>query len=173
MADKPFFGLRVYYSGSIRGTPEPDPVLPWKLVSFMQEGGAEVPSEHVAARNPEEMRQLRIKNAGIERVDCPEPWVGAREADIEWVDSATHMVALVNGPSHGVGMEIQRALDKPAMGLNFTPILCLVREDILQADRVTWMLLGVREPGFYLRTYTDEESAKRWVYLFLTGKIAG
>jgi len=35
MEDKPFSGLRVYYSGAIRGTPETDPELPWKIVSFM------------------------------------------------------------------------------------------------------------------------------------------
>jgi len=44
----PFRGLKVYFSGSIRGSPEPDPEFPRKLVQYMTTGGADVLSEHVA-----------------------------------------------------------------------------------------------------------------------------
>lgn len=175
--EKPFFGLKVYYSGSIRGVPEPNLELPWNLVQYMIKGGANVLSEHVAARSPEEMRRIRERKLGErakEVLESSTPWVDMRKMDIEWVDQATHLIALVNGPSHGVGMEIQRALDKPRMGLNRTLILCLVREDLFNAGKLTLMIKGLEgEVGFYLEPYVDEKNAKRIIFNFLTGRVLG
>jgi hypothetical protein len=171
--EKPFTGLKVYYSGSIKGAPEAEPDFPWHLVQYMGQGGADVLSEHVAARNQHEMDEIRAKRWGMEIQDMlaqPEPWFGIRKKDTEWVDEATHFVALVNAPSHGVGMEIERALLKPERGLNETPILCLVHEQVL--DKLSFMVRGVSEEehlNFNLRTYSNLEEAKAIIHSFLTG----
>ncbi len=168
MVDKLFAGCEVYYSGSIRGVSEPDPELPWKLVQFMLENGANVLSEHVAARNPREMAEIRARRMGTTVAELnqdPAPWIRVRSQDLAWVDQATHVVALVNGPSHGVGMEIQHALLKPRLGKNITQILALVREDL--ASKVTFMIQGITENNFSLAEYTDFESAAAIVSRFL------
>ncbi len=168
----PFYGRLVYFSGSIKGAPESDPEFAWKLVQYMGINGADVLSEHVAARNQEEMDQIRARRTGQEIQEMlaqQEPWFGIRKKDTEWVDQASHVVALVNAASHGVGMEIERAILKPRMGLNVTPILCLVHEQVL--DRLSYMIKGVSKeecPVFYLNTYTDIKNAQSIVYSFLT-----
>lgn len=171
MAERLFEGRVVYYSGSIKGVPEPDPEFAWKLVQFMIDNRADVLSEHVAARNREEMALVRTKRMGAARAalmdNHPEPWYAVRRQDTEWVDQATHIVALVNGPSHGVGMEIERGLLKPERGLKRTPILALVRADLI--DKLTWMIRGIEADEFYLRQYTDLDSACQEVSRFLMG----
>lgn len=171
-SEKPFHDKIVYYSGSIKGAPETDPDFAWKLVQFMSENGADVLSEHVAARNSEEMDQIRGARMGnlfdTEIKNHPEPHFGIRKFDIKWVDAATHMVALVNAPSHGVGIEIEHALLKPRLGLNPTPILCLVHEGNL--NKLSPMIRGIIEDEFYLETYTDLPSAQEYINRFLTGK---
>jgi len=172
--EMPFKDLKVYYSGSIKGAPEAEPDFPWQLVQYMGKGGADVLSEHVAARSQQEMDEIRAKRWGMEiqeMLSQPEPWFGIRKKDIEWVDEATHVVALVNAPSHGVGMEIERAILKPERGLNETPILCLVHEQMI--DKLSYMIRGVAEsesPTFQLETYTSLEDAKAIIHDFLTDK---
>ena len=171
--EKSFEGMKIYYSGSIRGVRESDPEFPWKLVSYMIENGADVLSEHVAARTPGEMDYIRARRIGIDvqqMLSDPAPWFLVRRFDLEWVDEATHMIAVVNGSSHGVGMEIQRALDKPRMGLNKTPILCLIREDLLDRN-LTFMIRGVSKDecdSYFLKTYKDITDAQQTVAAFLT-----
>ncbi len=166
-----FAGLKVYYSGSIKGASEIDPAFAWHLVSYMIEEGAEVLSEHVAARNPEEMRAILARRTGKsiqELWENPEPWFAVRTNDINWIDEATHFVALVNAPSHGVGMEIERALLKPQRGLPLTPILCLVHEHVL--ERMSWMIRGISAqecPVFFLKTYKNFDEAQSIVRTFL------
>lgn len=167
-----FDGKKVYYSGSIKGAPEIEPDFAWNLVQYMAQNGAVVLSEHVAARDKEEMDLVRAKNIGVDlqqMLSEPEPWFGIRRQDLKWVDEATHLVALINAPSHGVGMEIEHAILKPRLGLNQTPILCSVHENL--ANKVSFMIRGVAEnetPYFYLKTYTDLDSAKSEIYKFLT-----
>ena len=78
------------------------------------------------------------------------------------------MIALVNGPSHGVGMEIQRAIDNAEMGKPKISILCLVQERRLKD--VSWMIRGKQKkeyPNFSLKTYKNQEGAKKIVDNFL------
>ena len=165
----PFLGMKIYFSGSIRGVPNPEPSFAWDLVQHMIVNGANVLSEHVAARNFTEMDETFFRKSGVDRRKLQEPWFEARRIDFEWVNEATHLVAIVNGPSHGVGMEIQRAIDKPRLGMNETPMLCLIHESLF--NNLTWMVRGVKPeecPVFELKTYTDLEDAKRIVTDFLT-----
>lgn len=167
-----FTDRKVYYSGSIKGAPEIEPDFAWNLVQYMIQNGAIVLSEHVAARNKDEMDELLGRNISDEireLLSGAEPWIGVRRQDLKWVDEATHMVALINAPSHGIGMEIEHAILKPRLGLNRTPVLCLVHENL--ADKVSFMVRGVAKdetPFFYLQTYTDLNSAKSEIFKFLT-----
>ena len=175
----PFEGLKVYYSGSIKGAPEIDPDFAWNLVQYMVENGANVLSEHVAGRTKTEMEEIRARKMGVDvqtLLDMPRSiYVKdvVRKKDIEWVDEATHMVALVNAPSHGVGMELQHAILKPRMGMNKTPILCLVHEELL--GKMSGMITGVSEEHdhaeLYVRTYKTLQDAKETVFTFLAGRL--
>ncbi|MGI5840902.1 MAG: hypothetical protein ACOX6N_01700 [Patescibacteria group bacterium] len=163
-----FSGFKIYYSGSIKGSPEPDSELPWKLVRYMMDNGADVLSEHVAARSREEMEEIRTRRTALGRLGS-QPWFSVRRQDILWVDQATHLVALVNSPSIGVGMEIQRALDKPKFGLNQTPVLCLIGEGRL--PDLSYMVRGISQdesPSFQLKTYGDVKQACQHIFSFLT-----
>lgn len=172
-ANKPFYGSKVYFSGSIKGVPEAEPDFAWKIVQFMEDGGAEVLSKHVAARSPEEMDRIRTQKMGIPLENwksLAEPWFLTRKSDREWVDEATHLVALVNSPSHGVGMEIERALLKPERGLALTPILCFVSPSSIK--NLSFMIKGVNPleecPCYSLETYRSLNEAKGKIYYFLT-----
>jgi len=167
--EKPFEGTVIYYSGSIRGVKNMDPDFAHKLVSFMMENGADVISEHVAARNEAEMNEIFLRRTGIDRGSVENPWEVVRKVDLDMVDHATHLVAIINGPSHGVGIEIEHAILKPSLGLNETPILCLVQEDL--KDMVTWMIKGISRseaPGFCLKTYKNLQDAKDKITEFLS-----
>lgn len=169
---KPFEQLKVYYSGSIKGTQEPNPEFAWKLVQYMAQNGADVLSEHVAGRNPQEMGEIRARRIGTtiqEFQKNSKPWFAIRRQDLDWVNEATHVVALVNSPSLGVGMEIQRALDKPKLGMNETPILCLVQEDIF--PKLSFMIRGVtpkESSVFQIREYQNLQQAQQHIFAFLT-----
>jgi len=167
-----FAGKKVYYSGSIKGSPEKDPSFGKKLVAYMMNHGAEVLSEHVVAENPDEMFAILANKTGKTVQELKdmrehrfEDWaIYIRALDLEWVDQSDYMVALVNAPSHGVGVEIQRALDKPVMGMQTTSILCLVHVDVY--DKLSAMILGVSHkdhPNFILKTYSTLEEAQKWI----------
>lgn len=166
---KPFQGARVYYSGSIRGVPNPEPDFAYNLVRYMIDGGAEVLSEHVGARTRQEMDEVFLRRTGVDRNKLNEPWYTVRKLDMQWVDEATHLIAILNGPSHRVGMEIERALLRPKIGLKPMPILCLIQESLI--DGLSWMVRGISSdecPRFELAPYTDLEDAKRKITDFLT-----
>lgn len=169
-----FEGLKIYYSSSIYGTPESDPEFAWKLVQYMIQNGADVLSEHVAARNKQEMDEIRTRRSGINLQEFQEnskPWFVVRQQDIKWVDEATHLIALVNSPSHGVGMEIQRAIDKPKFGMNETPILCLIHSELF--SKLSFMIRGVAPEEsslFQIQTYNDLNQAQQHISDFLTAR---
>src|SRR3989344_2313478 len=166
---KPFSGKKVYFSNSITGVPDIKRNCGWKLVQFMKKNGADVLDDFVGARNKEEHIKMFLKRTRYDRTKSPNPWYFVRKTDIKLVDEATHVVAIVNGPSFGVGMEIQRAIDKPKMGLPETPILCLVREDLLKG--LSMMVRGVSKeeaPGFELKIYKDLKEVEKIIFNFLS-----
>jgi len=165
-----FKGIKIYYSGSIQGAAEMDREFPKKLVQFMQENGANVLSNHVALGDQKKANELLGQQIGIdfESISIEEKAKIIRHQDMAWVDEATHVVALVNSPSHGVGTEIQRALDKEKMGMNKTPILCLIKDDL--KDKLSFMISGINtneSDVFYLRTYQNLEEAQKHIFDFL------
>lgn len=159
---------RVYFAGSIRGAPV-DPLIGYKLVGHMLENGAEVPSAHVAARSQQEMDDTFFLMSGKEASEI----IGNKpeiifETDIGWVQSATHMVALIDSPSHGVGEEIMYALLKPQLGFNHTPILCLVSKE--NAHKVSLMIKGSNVMfgnTITLYEYESVEDAQNAIHNFL------
>jgi hypothetical protein len=168
----PFKEIKVYYSGSVKGMPEDDLDFPYEVVQFMIKSGARVLSEHVAAKTSEDRDKVMAKNIGktIKEVkNHPKPWDLIRKTDMNWVDEADCMVAVVNSPSHGVGMEIERAILKEERGLTPIPILCLVKDGML--DKLSFMIRGVNNDNFYLKTYRDLSSAKRIVSKFLSNRL--
>lgn len=169
--EKPFEGKKVYFSGSISGVAHPEPFFFHHLVRHMVDNGADVLSEHVGGRSYDERETIRTRRLGfdVRTLDNPAPVV--RRKDIEWVEEATHVVAVVDTPSTGVGMEVQHALNKHRMGMNLTPVLCLVQKDILDEDRLTDMIGGINmddSPVAYVIPYTDMEDAKNIITNFLT-----
>ncbi|QQS39125.1 hypothetical protein IPM62_00725 [Candidatus Woesebacteria bacterium] len=171
--NKLFDGCKVYFSNSIKGVPDIDPNFGYELVQFMKNNGADVLSEHVAGRNQKEIDKVFEQRVGIKWDEVENPWEMARKVDMAWVDEATHLVAIVNSPSLGVGMEIERAIGKAKRGLNKTYILCLVREDLLH--NLSSMVRGITEeeaPEFNLVTYTNLDDAKQLIEKFLSNSAS-
>lgn len=169
--EKPFEGKKVYFGASIKGAKVHDPALLKELVQFMKEGGADVLSEQVAAETREEMDELYFLKTGVRITEVENPKVLVRRNAIKGVDEADYMVMVVTSPSIGVGMELQRGIDKGKLGLNHTKILCLCRQDVLDEDDLTLMVTGI-EPGehsdFHVFGYTSAGDAKEAVFKFLT-----
>lgn len=167
--EKPFQGKVVYFSASIRGALHPNPEVGYEIARLMVEGGAEVLDVVASGRNPEERIKIFIQENGFDPNGDKDSWLKIEEMDVQMVDRSTHMVAIVDGPSHGVGNEIQRAVDNFEFGKRRTEILCLIQENGLES--LSWMLRGkLRYPNFQLKTYKDVEDAKRIVAGFLTQK---
>jgi len=170
--NKPFKNKKIYFSNSISGDIGTTKAISIDLVKFMLTKGANVLSEDVAFRDPKIMFPIFKKKTGVDLSKIRNKDKKAemiRKVDLNWVDEADYFIAVVNGASYGVGMEIQRAIDKPRLGLYETPILCLVHKDILKD--VSPMIRGVSKkeaPNFQLKTYKDLKNVKEIVHKFLT-----
>ncbi|HYK08924.1 MAG TPA: hypothetical protein VEW42_05485 [Candidatus Eisenbacteria bacterium] len=174
--EQPFRGIKLYFSGSIGGIEEADYELPEQLTGYMQEKGATILDPQVAIsarRKPDEFRSAMLGVQGIsseewDQLSPQEKDLRIYRKDMSLVDQATHVVALVNGISFGVGMELQRALDKPTLGKNLTPILGLIHTDNI--DELSYrMIRGAAQkyPHFQLKTYASFEDATRAIHEFL------
>ncbi|KKT64881.1 MAG: hypothetical protein UW60_C0050G0004 [Candidatus Woesebacteria bacterium GW2011_GWA2_44_33] len=164
-----FKGKKVYFSGSIAGELGVPKDFSWRLVRYILVNGADVLDPHVAAIDRPHGRRLIKLNRGYTPSDLENPWKQIEKDDIDGVDQATHVIAIVDGPSHGVGNEIQRALDNNQFRGFSIKVLCLIHEDNL--ERLSWMIRGKERseiPHFTLRTYSDLESAKETIKKFLT-----
>ena len=155
------YNKKLYFSGPIQGIQQIDPNFSWAIVQYIKSLGYDVLSEHVAGRTKQENTKILLEKTGIDRTSEKESWWGVYKVDMNWVDEADSFVAVVDGPSHGVGMEIMRALLKPQRGLNETSIICLVHQENL--NKLSWMIRGVpveQYPNFHLETYTNIDNAK-------------
>src|SRR5258708_32378436 len=156
--EKIFKGKIIYFSGAITEK-HPDPDFFKELINFMKENGALVLSEHVGIVDKEERTSEFIRRSGIRRdlMDDPSPYI--READLGWVHDCTNLIAVADTPSTGAGMEIQEALNKHKMGMNLTPVLCLIHIDLWK-DGFSNMVKGISKkdsPVAQRRAYLNTE----------------
>ena len=138
---------KIYYSGSIAGTAEEDVELPVKIVEFLAAKGHDVLSKHVALPSNYTSAngfKFKLPQAILDMPKMPEGYElfqAVRKNDVESVDAAEYFIVLINAPSHGVGMEIERALLREERGLSAVPMLCLLHEK--NKDKASWMIRGV------------------------------
>lgn len=178
--EQPFRGLDVYFSGSIDGVRETDYEFPERLVAYMQENGATILDPQIPISPQEKPNEFLSAMLGVQGL-TREEWnkltqeerdLRIYEKDLSGATKASHIVALVNGASYGVGMELQRVLDKPALGMSLTPILGLVHED--NYSKLSKMVRGAAQkyPHFKLQTYKSLPDAEQAVFTFLSAKTA-
>lgn len=176
--EQPFEGKDIYFSGSIGGINEVDYEFPQQLTTYMQEGGATIIDPQVAVSAKQKPKEFLAAMLGVQGL-TEEEWNALTQQqrderiytkDISLVNQASHVVALVNGVSFGMGMELQRALDKPALGMNHTPILALVHQD--NYEGLSRMVRGAAQkyPHFHVKTYTSLPDAQHEIREFLVGK---
>ena len=85
--------------------------------------------------------------------------------DTYLVDQATHLIIVLENPSFSVGMELERALSKPARGLPETKILGLIHKDKYQ--KLSKMVIGAQGRGFKIKKYKSILEIKQIVKSFL------
>lgn len=156
---------KVYYSASITGSKGVSEDFQMNLVEHMKSLGFKVLSEHVAIQDSKILFTKMSENAGINipKRDGYEREI--RETDIKWVEEADYFVGVVDGPSLGVGIEIEHALLRSRLGLPPCKILCLVQND--NFANLSAMVKGVRSDYFKLEKYMNENEAKDIIKLFL------
>lgn len=159
----------VYFSSSIFGVKKVPPEMPVNLVNHMKAMGYDVLSEHVALTDDNQVFATLSKKSGMQIPQRKGYEKEIRKADTAWVDKADYFVGLVDGPSLGVGMEIERALLRHERGLAPVDILCLVHAD--NYEGLSAMVKGVEAPQFFLKIYTDEADAIKIVSQFLQGEL--
>lgn len=135
------------------------------LVNYMKAQGYKVLSEHVALQEESSRLKKMSENCGINIPKKNGYEKEIREADIKWVDAADIFVAIVDGPSLGVGTEIERALLREERGLKPCKMLALVHESNL--DNLSAMVKGIVDKNFNLMTYKNEADALKIVSRFL------
>lgn len=161
--EKPFGGKKIYFCGPIVVANPVDSIFNWQIVQFIQAGGGQILDEHVGGRDLADVERIFERKWG--RTEEDPQFV--RKVDIEAIDNADYMIAIVSKPSLGIGMEIQRALDKPGMGLNHTPILCLKADD---GSRLSKMVTGIspaENRDFVLATFKSVGEAQEIITEFL------
>ena len=163
----------VYISVSIAGGIVKD--LPIKIMQWVEETGAVVNDKNVVfAGHDGKLRHRYMKEYADRYLNIKIPPKNSQkfdkliyELDTYLVDSASHLIVILEKTSFGVGMEIERALSRPARGLPEAKILGLIHEDAL--PKLSKMVTGaaVKYKNFVIRTYTDGDDIKRLVKEFL------
>ena len=130
-----FEGAEVYFSASIVGAKQEEFMFASELVKYMKLNGANVLSEHVSEGDIDKRIQIFAKNIGMTPSQLQKSKKFERETtrqeDHNWVDKASHFVALLNMEgSYGVGTEFDHTVRKPQLGGNSTPMLCLIPSDL-------------------------------------------
>ena len=157
----------MYVSASIYGLKDENHVSVPLLVEYIMTNGGDVLDEHIRGKDLQEMNDIVYRRTGVNRLEHDEPWRIVHQQDVDWVDASTHMIIFVDGPSHGVGMELMRGLLKSELGLNRTPILILIQEENL--PKLSLMVRGIPTDKYpvQLETYRDFNHVKELVDEFL------
>jgi len=168
------FSGTVWCSYAILGPPESNPEISGILVSYIQRNGAKVLNQYIAdSRKRMQFISELAKSNGY----TAKEWFDLErkiksgiiyQHDIEGVKQADRLVVLPKCSSSGVGMEVQYALNKPAMGMNLTPILVLVEESLL--PELPTMIQGAAEQTqhMFVTSYTTLLSAYQAIDNFFT-----
>ena len=156
---------KVYFSSAITGKIAVSENFQINIINHMKQKGFKVLSEHVGLQNDIDIFKELSKNSGRNIPQRNGFEKDIREVDLSWVDEADYFVGIVDGPSFGVGIEIEHAILKPARGLPQTKILCLVHEN--NFAKLTAMIKGIRESNFQLSRYSDEQNAISIIDSFL------
>jgi hypothetical protein len=91
-----------------------------KLMCFLQDQGNVVyRAPYVLSENPNLFLQ---KELGLDKAPS---FAEQREIHLKWIDDADLLLADISVPSEGRSMIIQRAIDKPEMGLPNTPVILI------------------------------------------------
>ena len=122
---------KVYFAGSIRGGRQ-DAELYMKLISFLEERGCCVLTEHVGLNSLQAEGERNMTEEEI------------FDRDMSWLAESEMVVAECTTPSHGVGYELARARD---MGKTVH-----IFYDINRC-RLSAMLAG--DPSFILHPYAS------------------
>lgn len=87
-----------------------------------------------------------------------------RKIHMDWIDKAGLLIADISDKSEGMAMIIQRALDKPFMGLKFTPIILIKNKKKRKFGKI---IRGLIESGkvVYFEYESIEEVIKNWTRL--------
>ena len=134
-------GLKIYFSGSIRGGRE-DALVYRDLIDYLKTFGS-VLTEHIGDPGLVDERHI--------------PPCRIHERDMEWLVAADLVIAEVTTPSLGVGYELGRAV---AMG---KPVLCLYRRQ--EGKMLSGMISG--SPGIVTVVYSEPEEARIWIEGFV------
>jgi hypothetical protein len=120
--------MRIYFSVDPEATGGESADNLKKLMQFLQgQGNIVYRAPYAFSENPDAFMQ---KELGLD--ELPE-FAKQREAHIRWIDDADILLADVSAPSEGRSMILQRALDKPKMGLPLTPII-LIKGKVFKRD---------------------------------------
>lgn len=131
----------IYFAGSIRGGRD-DRALYAEIIRLLRKYG-HVLTEHIADET------LTDSGEALRDTDI-------HDRDLEWLRSATYMVAEVTTPSLGVGYEIGRAVEWKL------PILCLFRT--VDGRTVSAMISGCK--GVQMAEYSNTADLPRILDLF-------
>lgn len=99
-------------------------------------------------------------NAGLQGAAGLESEMAPKDVytrDTKWIDECDVLVAEVSTPSHGVGYEINYALERGK------PVLCIAGKGV----RVSKMITGNTKPGFEFAAYADVSEGIEIVRKFL------
>ena len=151
----------VYISTSITTGVNKD--LPLQITKWVEETGAIVNDKNVIyAGHDNEIRKKYMKdyankylNTNVPPQTSPDFGKLIYELDSYLVDQATHMIIILDKTSFGVAMELEKALLKPARGLQKTKILGIIHKD--NYAKLSKMVEGSAEKydNFTIVQYTD------------------
>jgi len=111
---------KIYYSVDPEAKGEESGESQRKLLRFLEKQGYLVyRAPYIFSDDPDLFLQ---KELGLDRKPT---YTEQREAHLKWIDNADVLVADVSAPSEGRSAIIQRALDKPKMGLPSTKIILI------------------------------------------------
>lgn len=152
----------VYFAGAIRGDRSMEHVM-LELVRYIQAQGLKVLTEHVATADPVATLATYL---GKRKEDLTAEDIETQ--DIAWLDTATHVIAEISGPSTGTGREVEYARTKGQLGKTPANVLCIYHDE--HEYTATPMIRGMspeKYPNVSVAKYHTTDEAKEIIKKFL------